>query len=257
MTGSAIDRLRSVLLDVPRTTKPRVGGVTMMLDKGLGPAEVESLTDVAADHIDYAKIAWGSSLITRDLERKLELYRARDVIPTLGGSLFEYAHLRGQVEPLLDFVKEAKLSIELSDSICHISRRDKLAWIERFAAHGRVLSEVGRKTEQVDQPWTQRIADEIEAGAEKIVIEGREIGPASGEFRSDLVEQMVSEFPAEKLIFEALERKQQVSLIKQLGPDVNLGNILPHDVLTVESFRRGLKEHTLLHMHDRVSRSAL
>ena len=36
--------------------------------------------------------------------------------------------------------------------------------------------------------------------------------------------------------------------LKKLGPNVNLGNIPPTDLMTLESFRRGLKEHTLLHI---------
>jgi len=40
-------------------------------------------------------------------------------------------------------------------------------------------------------------------------------------------------------------------MIKRFGPNVNLGNIPPTDLLTLESFRMGLKEHTLLHTFER------
>lgn len=249
---TALEDLRGVLLDVPRSVKPRETGLTVVLDKGLGQPEVKSLLEVSASHFDYVKIGWGSALITASLEEKLTLYRARGVTPALGGSLFEYAFARGQAEKLLDFVRETGLSLEISDSIVEIPRSEKLKWIERFAAHAEVFSEVGRKIDRVEQPWPQRIGEELEAGAARVVIEGREIGPAGAEIRTDLIDLIATSFPAEKIIFEALERKQQVFLIKRLGPDVNLANILPHDLLTLESFRRGLKEHTLLHMLDLV-----
>ena len=40
-------------------------------------------------------------------------------------------------------------------------------------------------------------------------------------------------------------------MIKRFGTNVNLGNIPPTDLLTLESFRMGLKEHTLLHTFER------
>src|SRR5690606_13229044 len=127
-------------------------------------------------------------------------------------------------------------------------RREKLAWIERFAAHVGVFSEIGRKREQSSRAWAKEIEEEVAAGAAKIVIEGREIGPVGQEIREDLVDELLSAHDPELLIFEALERYQQVWLIGRIGPNVNLANIRPADLLTLECFRRGLKEHTLLQM---------
>jgi phosphosulfolactate synthase len=54
---------------------------------------------------------------------------------------------------------------------------------------------------------------------------------------------------AERLIFEAPRRSQQAWLVRHFGPDVNLGNVLPHDLIAVESLRLGLRSDTLTRFH--------
>jgi phosphosulfolactate synthase len=238
--------LRSLLDESIRTHKPREHGVTMVLDVGLGPNSVRDLAINAGAHVDYAKIAWGSALITGNLEEKLASYREFSITPLFGGTLFEYAYLRNKAEELFQIVKGLGVHIEISDGVAHIPPLEKLRWIERFAKHVEVFSEVGRKRGQVSYDWAKEIKDNLAAGARKIVIEGREVGPVGQEIRVDLVDHLLEIADSKLLVFEALERAQQVFLIKKIGPNVNLGNIRPADLLTVESFRRGLKEHTLL-----------
>ena len=108
-----------------------------------------------------------------------------------------------------------------------------------------MFSECGGKLETKKLDWKAAIAEELAAGSKKVVIEGREIGPAGGETRNDFVDMIASSADIKLLVFEALERKQQVWLIGHVGTNVNLGNIRPEDASTLESFRRGLKEHTL------------
>ena len=38
--------------------------------------------------------------------------------------------------------------------------------------------------------------------------------------------------------------------IELLGPEVNLGNVLPQDALSLETLRLGLRADTLKHFHD-------
>lgn len=234
-----------------RSDKPRDRGLTMMLDKGLGVRAIADLGETAGAHCDLAKIAWGSSLITGNLEAKLKAYRSAGIEPMFGGTLFEYCHMHGKAEELLDFCREHRIHIEISDGVIELPRDEKLRWIESFAAAGSVYSEVGGKISPKGLDWEKAIREELDAGASKVVVEGREIGPVGKEIRTDLIDLLTERFPVETLFFEALERYQQVWLIKRLGPDVNLGNILPKDILTLESFRRGLKEHTLLHFAKR------
>lgn len=230
-----------------RTTKPRQSGLTIILDKGLGVRAVEDLGEVAGAHCDFAKIAWGSALITGRLEDKIAAYRRFDIEPLIGGTLFEYCYLRGRVDQLLEICGRHQLHVEISDGVIDLARDEKLRWIEKFAKHGQVFSEVGGKIAPHDLSWAPAVSEELEAGASLVVIEGRELGPVGKEIRTELVDALLESLPAEKLVFEALERYQQVWLIKRVGPNVNLGNILARDLLTLESFRLGLKEHTLLH----------
>jgi len=246
MKGLTEDILDGLLDPVGRMQKPRLSGITIALDRGVGVRAIEDLASVAGPYCDYAKIAWASALITRNLDEKLEAYRRADIDPLLGGTLFEYCYLRGRVDRLLELCRRRKIHVEISDGVAEIPRADKLRWIEAFAATGEVFSEVGGKIAPARGEWTQLVREELAAGAARIVVEGREIGPAGKEIRADLVHDLVDSFGTEVLVFEALERYQQVWLVKQFGPNVNLGNIPLSDVLTVEAFRQGLKEHTLL-----------
>ena len=87
-----------LLQDVGRTEKPRKNGLTIVLDVGLGPSAATDLCDVAGDYIDHVKIAWGSSMISGALERKLAIYRDNGIEPMFGGTLFEYAYLHSKVD---------------------------------------------------------------------------------------------------------------------------------------------------------------
>jgi len=235
-----------------RTEKPRQSGLTIMIDKGqMGVRVISDFAEVAGPYCDYAKIAWGSSLITANLEDKLAAYRKHGITPMIGGTLFEYCYLRDRVPQLLDFARHYQLHIELSDGVIDMPRKDKLTWLERFGKHVEVFSEIGGKIERQKHDWGQVIREELSAGAHKIVVEGREIGPVGQDIRTEFVDTVVASTDVSNLVFEAFERKQQVWMIKHFGPNVNLGNIPPTDLLTLESFRLGLKEHTLLHTHER------
>lgn len=205
---------------------------------------------VVGAHADYAKLAWASALImgSETLEEKLAVYREANVEPLFGGTLFEYAYLQGKVEQLFDFVRANQICIEISDGIIDVPRPDKLRWIETFAKHTKVFSEVGGKLASKNLDWKAAIAEELAAGAIKVVIEGREIGPAGGDTRSDFLEMITQAADPQLLVFEALERKQQIALIQRLGPNINLGNIPVPETMAVECYRRGLKDRTMMQM---------
>lgn len=242
-------RLTNILDRGARTSKPRSFGITMLLDRGeMGPATLRDLLRVVGPHADYGKLAWASSLVMAPgtLEEKLQVYRDAGITPFFGGTLFEYAYLQGKVEQLLDYVRDHQICIELSDGIVEIPRPEKLAWIERFAKHVEVFSEVGGKLAAKQLDWKAAISEELAAGSKKVVIEGREIGPAGGETRNDFVDMIASAADIKLLVFEALERKQQIALIQQLGPNVNLGNIPVDQTMALECYRLGLKDRTMM-----------
>jgi phosphosulfolactate synthase len=243
------NRFSTLLAPVGRTRKPRTEGITVVIDTGLGPARIDDLAHVARPHVDSVKIAWASAVITPALDEKLEQLRRHAIEPVLGGTLFEYAYLWGKLDVLLSLVRDVRCAIEISDGIASVPRRDKLRWIEAFAAHTTVLSEVGGKLASFELDWSTCIREELAAGARYVVVEGREIGPVGKDIRIDLVDRIVAAVEPAAIVFEALERYQQRWLIDRFGPNVNLGNIRADDLVAVECMRQGLKDRSLLSAH--------
>ncbi len=64
-----------------------------------------------------------------------------------------------------------------------------------------------------------------------------------------LIDEIVHEIDRGRLIFEAPRKDQQVCLIERLGADVNLGNVPPDEVLSLETLRLGLRADTLARFH--------
>jgi phosphosulfolactate synthase len=244
------------LLELPeRTDKPRARGLTHVLDRGLSVAQVDSLIEVAGDYVDVVKLGWGTSLVTGNLQPKLDRYRAHGIPVVLGGTLTELAIAQGRLEPLLAWTAGLGLEyIEISDGTINMAHSDKLDLIERLAQHYTVLSEVGSKDDtKIMAPyrWVELIQAELEAGAWKVITEARESGTSGiyrhdGEVRMGLIDEIVHAIPAEQLIFEAPQKDQQVWFIRRLGADVNLGNVIPDDVLSLETMRLGLRADTAL-----------
>ena len=90
---------------------------------------------------------------------------------------------------------------------------------------------------------------ELNAGAWKVIGEAREGGNVglfrdSGEVRQGLVEEILTQVPEERIIWEAPQKSQQVWFIKLLGANVNLGNISPSEVIPLETIRLGLRGDT-------------
>src|SRR5512142_2231851 len=105
------------LLDLPdRSAKPREQGITHVLDRGLSVTDVEGLIEVAGDCIDLVKLGWGTALVTGNLERKLERYRASGIPVVFGGTLTELAIAQGRLDAFVDWIRELGLEyIEISD----------------------------------------------------------------------------------------------------------------------------------------------
>ena len=70
-----------------------------------------------------------------------------------------------------------------------------------------------------------------------------------GEARTGLIDEIVDEVDPAPLIFEAPQKHQQVWFIRHFGAEVNLGNVLPEDVISLETLRLGLRADTLTLFH--------
>ena len=243
------------LIGIPeRPAKPRQTGLTLLLDKGLAPRQVEDLVDVAAEYIDLVKLGWGTAVITPGLERKLDVYREAGIPVYFGGTLFEAFFLRNQLGTYRRLLAELGIEhVEISDGSLPMAQEEKLEAIRLFAQDLIVLSEVGSKDAEKIMPpykWVQLIQAELEAGSWKVICEARESGTAglfrpNGEVRSGLVEEVVDMVGPDRVIFEAPQKAQQVWFLRQQGPNVNLGNISPDEVIPLETLRLGLRADTL------------
>jgi phosphosulfolactate synthase len=238
----------------PRAPKPRHTGLTHVIDKGLNLRDIEGLFDTAGDYVDIVKLGWGTSYVTRNLEKKIALYRSFGTPVVCGGTLFEAVVARGKLDEYKSWLVEQRFShVEISDGAIEIPREQKLELIADFARDFTVLSEVGSKDAEVNYApylWVQWGKEELEAGAWKVITEARESGTAgifrpTGELRTGLVDELTHEIDVGDLIFEAPTKASQAWFVKHLGPEVNLGNIPPEEVIPLETLRLGLRADTI------------
>jgi phosphosulfolactate synthase len=255
-------------LEIPeRTEKPRDRGITMMIDWGLGPVCQDDVSCFCGDYIDLAKVAVGIPRMIGDDEliRKNAAYRSRGIDPFPGGMLLEYAmhSYRKSGKPVIDAARryyEESVRVgfsvmEVSDNVIEISPDEKREVISLAAREFgyRVLGEVGTKREETSAE--EMIADVqncIEAGSWKVLLEAAEfVDRKDGSIKMDLVEAIMKRFSPQELIFEipgpwnpsttlSKSHEMKMSLVDAFGPEVSLGNILPDDVLELETLRLGL-----------------
>ena len=242
-------------LGVPtRPGKPRTEGLTHVIDKGMNIRDIEGMFDTAGQFVDIVKFGWGTSYVTNNLEKKIALYRSFETPVVCGGTLFEAVYGRDRIDEFKHWLQEQRFShVEISDGTLDIPRERKLELIADFARDFTVLSEVGSKDAEVvyaPYQWVEWIKEELEAGAWKVITEGREGGTAgiyrpTGEMRTGLVDEIVHEIAVDNLIFEAPTKSSQAWFVKHFGPNVNLGNIPPDEVIPLETLRLGLRGDTL------------
>lgn len=238
-----------------RTIQPRESGLTMVMDKGLSISEVESLINIGKPHIDIIKLGFGTSYVTPNLDKKIQAYLDAGVHVYFGGTLFEAYLMRDQLEDYISSMKSFGLThVEISDGSISIPHEDKCRYIERLAKEGfTVLSEVGSKdAANVMAPykWLEQMNRELNAGSSYVIAEAREAGNigiyrGSGEVREGLIEEILTKIPAEKIIWEAPQKAQQLFFLNLLGCNVNLGNIAPNEIISLEAMRIGLRGDTL------------
>ncbi|HHY06420.1 MAG TPA: phosphosulfolactate synthase [Clostridia bacterium] len=242
-----------------RTIKPREKGVTMVLDKGLGLRELQDLLEVAGDYLDFLKLGFGTSLLYKQelLQAKIKLCQAYQVEIYPGGTLMEIALRQGKYKTYLEQIQKLGFkTIEISDGTITLSTPKREDCIKQAVNTGfRVLSELGKKNlKNIFSPrelWKQGETD-LKNGAWKVIIEARESGKGigiynhKGEIEETKLKDLLKYYrDHNQIIWEAPLKKQQIALIHKLGPEVNLGNIQPPDLLALEALRTGLRADTL------------
>jgi phosphosulfolactate synthase len=236
----------------PELDIQRDGGLTHVLDKGLGPRGWEDVLETSGDFIDIVKLGWGTAYVTNNLEHKLEVLKDKRVV--IGGTFFEVVYVRGAFDEYKRWLNELGIThVEISDGTVEIPRERKLELIADFARDFTVLSEVGSKDSEVvfaPYEWVEWIKEEKDAGAWKVITEAREGGTAGifrpdGAMRTGLIAEIEHAVDFRDLIWEAPTKSSQAWFIRHFGPSVNLGNIPPEEVIPLETLRLGLRGDTL------------
>ena len=236
-----------------RTPKPRNNGLTMVMDKGLSISEVRNFLEVASPHVDIVKLGFGTSFVTPNLREKIEVYKQAGMAIYFGGTLFEAFLIRNQFEDYLAVCKDYGINyMEVSDGSITIPHAEKCGYIEKMTKYGTILSEVGSKDATHIMPpykWIELMRAELEAGSTYVIAEAREAGNVgiyrgSGEVREGLVQEILTQIPAEKIIWEAPQKAQQLYFLELIDCNVNLGNIAPNEVIPLETMRIGLRGDT-------------
>ncbi len=236
-----------------RTVQPRINGITMVMDKGLSVEEAKNFMSVAGPHTDVVKLGFGTAFVTPNLREKLAVYRSHNIPVYFGGTLFEAFIIRNQFDDFVALCKDFGISyLEVSDGSITIPHAEKCGYIEKLTKDFTVLSEVGSKDAAHIIPpykWIELMSAELSAGATYVIAEAREAGNVgiyrgTGEVREGLVQEILTQIPAEKILWEAPQKAQQLYFLELIGCNVNLGNIAPSEMIALEAMRIGLRGDT-------------
>lgn len=241
---------------LPRSSKPRRRGITSMIDFGPdtfgwtgGEQGIRNLLEVAADYIDYAKIyAMNALLIPREVvKRAARAYRDAGVTPFAGGILFEYAWQRGEIEELIRLLARIDVAgLEISENYVTLTGEERDRLIERFQKSGiSVVYEFGRKNPEQAMS-VEYLADIVTAvakhGIHHVTVEQCEMDLLARD-APDAIATLAGEPWFEHVVIEADPYRfpqQHVELLRDFGPEANLANITPGQILRLEGFRRGI-----------------
>lgn len=244
-------------LNLPdREQKPREKGITILIDNGVPVSFFIDTIESAGVYIDFVKFGWGTSLITRQLDEKIECLQRNDVDFFFGGTLFEKFLSQHKVDNYYDYCKKYNCRyIEISNGTLDISNKKKARYISEFSKEFHVFSEIGHKDSSISNrmdstEWIDFIYEDLEAGAVKVITEARESGTSGicdkdGDIRCDIFQCILSSgIDVNRLIFEAPNKNLQSYFIKNVGSNVNLANIPFHDPIALETLRLGLRSDT-------------
>ena len=241
-----------------RQPKPRFTGLTMVIDKGMDLVTTEHWLSLAADHVDFIKLGFGTAPLypMEQLLKKISLAKSYGVDIYPGGTLLEVAVHQGKIRQFLHLVQELGFTyVEVSAGTIDIEPALRRQIITQAHTLGLgVLTEVGKKdTDALFDPKTiaRQIEDDLATGAYRVIVEARESGrgigiyDAAGDIRNDILQAILDDVThPDSIMWEAPQVSQQQKLLIKLGHSTNLGNIQPGDVLALEATRLGMRSDT-------------
>ncbi|OCA89077.1 phosphosulfolactate synthase [Pseudobacillus wudalianchiensis] len=241
-------------LELPkRTTGNRTYGLTSVIDLGTPLEELKSILNDYSSMIDIAKMGFGSAYVTPNLKEKIELYKRYNIHPYFGGTLFEKCYHQNKIPEYLMSLQDLGIDyIEVSNGTLNIPLQERLDLIAQIKKDFCVIAEVGSKDsnkEMAISQWKDEIKQFLEAGCQYVITEGRDSGTAgiyekNGNVKGNLISELIKDIDSKKIIFEAPTPKHQMYFIKEVGANVNVGNVKLTDVLVLEAQRCGLRSET-------------
>ena len=238
--------------------KPRRTGLTMVADFGLPYMQAEDMVTMADRYIDLAKIAVGTSRLydLAYLRKKLALYRRHKIRPFIGGQFQEYVFATYGEKMLRPFLTEAKRVgfdvVEISDNCVELTPRQRRAQIRLAVECGlAVFGEVGSKDMKNDAGLlVSQAHDCFEAGAELVLVEAAEL-IANGKPKMKLIDGLRKGLDMSRVLIElpgpwisnitlSVVEDMKKFLVREFGPDVNVANVMPADIMETEALRVGL-----------------
>src|SRR6266542_3238395 len=149
---------RPDFLDLPaRPGKPRVDGLTHVLDKGVPIPALDGVLAQAGELIDVLKIGWGIAYVDRTLKQRIALCDAAGILVSLGGTLLEVAANCGRVEELRRWALEQGIgAVEVSNGLGALTLDRKVDLVKKLASDFTVLAETGAKDGRSRSPCPRR-----------------------------------------------------------------------------------------------------
>ena len=239
--------------DMPPRTSP--------FDPGYDPATLESHLEQSSHLISVLKISMACWQVANETatRRKVQAARRLNVPVCTGGGPFEVAATFGTLPEFLDLCADLGVTrIEAGEGFTDqvLDPRQIIGLAEDRGLD--VQFEVGKKhggtfTEDVVQELIDQGKRWLDAGAKKIVVEGREsaqnvgLFDMNGDVNADFAERFVAAYGIDNTIFEAPNKPSQFALLNHFGPVVHLSNIRIEELLRVEIYRRGLHSDAFQH----------
>ncbi len=238
-----------------RSPRPRNSGLTIVSDRSLATQEARNLMETSAELIDYVKFTDHPANIGRHspawLKSKLAIYHEHGIKALPGGVTFEVAALQRQVEPFMRRLRELGFdAVEISeDVIPPMPPEVRLSYIALAQRIGLdAFTEVGKKDPEAPlnaEDAIEAIRRDLEAGARKVTIENSDIvllmktDPAP-------IHRIVEAVGLKQIVFEVGPHSwPQVAtwVIRTFGPEVNLENLGPEWLATLDAMRRGMNRN--------------
>jgi phosphosulfolactate synthase len=237
---------------IEREDKPRKSGLTGVRDPGMGMLETQMFIESAGMYTDWVKFR---NMMPRFFShdwfvKKVNLYKDNNINVLPGGITGEMAFLQGKWDQTLEYMVDVGVSgMEVSENYVNYSHAEKIKLVHDLRDNNiHCFFEWGvKKPHEPLKPEMaiKEINDLISEGVNHVIVEEGEIDMLLGvdgqSENSHLLVELIEGVGIEHLMIEAIHSKQQAWLLKNYGTTVNIGpNVLTHEVLWLESNRRGM-----------------